>query len=125
MKIFFLLRNHLQQASEIALMAYSISIQSPLVMRSGGTASYPLSSPVISLENTIRKGCGCNVPIGIRKMRRSCRAMVQQTLEGPSAAYAKEMERLSAKESLLLAVSLYLKIFSSLFVYFVLLIVFN
>ncbi|KAL2923850.1 putative plastid-lipid-associated protein 13 chloroplastic [Bienertia sinuspersici] len=34
-----------------------------------------------------------------------CRAMVQQTVQGPSAAYAKEMERLSAKESLLLAVS--------------------
>ncbi|KAL0428611.1 UNVERIFIED_CONTAM: putative plastid-lipid-associated protein 13, chloroplastic [Sesamum latifolium] len=29
--------------------------------------------------------------------------MVQQTVQGPSAAYAKEMERLSAKESLLLA----------------------
>ncbi|KAL0383755.1 UNVERIFIED_CONTAM: putative plastid-lipid-associated protein 13, chloroplastic [Sesamum calycinum] len=29
--------------------------------------------------------------------------MVQQTEQGPSAAYAKEMERLSAKESLLLA----------------------
>ncbi|KAL6986999.1 putative plastid-lipid-associated protein 13, chloroplastic [Sarracenia purpurea var. burkii] len=32
-----------------------------------------------------------------------CRAMVQQAVQGPSAAYAKEMERLSAKESLLLA----------------------
>ncbi|XP_021770369.1 probable plastid-lipid-associated protein 13, chloroplastic isoform X1 [Chenopodium quinoa] len=32
-----------------------------------------------------------------------CRAMVQQTVQGPSAAYAREMERLSAKESLLLA----------------------
>ncbi|KAH6794661.1 Plastid-lipid associated protein PAP / fibrillin family protein [Perilla frutescens var. hirtella] len=29
--------------------------------------------------------------------------MVQQTVQGPSAAYAKEMERLSAKESLLVA----------------------
>ncbi|KAF8395913.1 hypothetical protein HHK36_019868 [Tetracentron sinense] len=35
-----------------------------------------------------------------------CRAMVQRTLQGASANYAKEMERLSAKESLLLAVSL-------------------
>lgn len=34
---------------------------------------------------------------------RICRAMVQQTLQGAPAAYAKEMERLSAKESLLLA----------------------
>ncbi|XXG64054.1 hypothetical protein AAC387_Pa05g2111 [Persea americana] len=32
-----------------------------------------------------------------------CRAMVQQTVQGASANYAKEMERLSAKESLLLA----------------------
>ncbi|KAL2326917.1 hypothetical protein Fmac_020344 [Flemingia macrophylla] len=32
-----------------------------------------------------------------------CRAMVQQTAQGAPAAYAKEMERLSAKESLLLA----------------------
>ncbi|CAL0321541.1 unnamed protein product [Lupinus luteus] len=38
-------------------------------------------------------------------LRRSlpCRAMVQQAVQGPQAAYAKEMERLSAKESLLLA----------------------
>nr|DAD30011.1 TPA_asm: hypothetical protein HUJ06_031479 [Nelumbo nucifera] len=33
----------------------------------------------------------------------SCKAMVEQTLQGASAMYAKEMERLSAKESLLLA----------------------
>ncbi|CAK9148464.1 unnamed protein product [Ilex paraguariensis] len=32
-----------------------------------------------------------------------CRAMVSKTVQGASAAYAKEMERLSAKESLLLA----------------------
>ncbi|XP_061364454.1 probable plastid-lipid-associated protein 13, chloroplastic [Gastrolobium bilobum] len=39
-----------------------------------------------------------------RCMRRaSCRAMVQQAVQGAPAAYAKEMERLSAKESLLLA----------------------
>ncbi|KAK9265541.1 hypothetical protein L1049_007593 [Liquidambar formosana] len=39
-----------------------------------------------------------------RKMRtRVCRAMVQQTVQGAPAIYAKEMERLSAKESLLLA----------------------
>ncbi|XP_022859476.1 probable plastid-lipid-associated protein 13, chloroplastic isoform X2 [Olea europaea var. sylvestris] len=38
-----------------------------------------------------------------RKVIKRCRAMVQQTVQGPSAAYAKEMERLSAKESLLLA----------------------
>lgn len=38
---------------------------------------------------------------------RVCRAMVQQAVQGAPAAYAKEMERLSAKESLLLAVSSY------------------
>ncbi|KAK2965551.1 hypothetical protein RJ640_016693 [Escallonia rubra] len=44
-----------------------------------------------------------------RKIRRKmanpgvCRAMVQQAVQGASAAYAKDMERLSAKESLLLA----------------------
>nr|AFN53640.1 putative RE-encoding protein [Linum usitatissimum] len=37
------------------------------------------------------------------RLRMSCRAMVQQTVQGAPAAYAKEMERLSAKESLLLA----------------------
>jgi hypothetical protein len=34
-----------------------------------------------------------------------CRAMVQTFQGGPAASYAQEMERLSAKESLLLAVS--------------------
>ncbi|GLT96182.1 hypothetical protein SLE2022_138250 [Rubroshorea leprosula] len=40
-----------------------------------------------------------------RRIRRrmACRAMVQQAVQGAPAAYAKEMERLSAKESLLLA----------------------
>lgn len=38
--------------------------------------------------------------------RRLCRAMVQQAAQGAPAIYAKEMERLSAKESLLLAVSI-------------------
>ncbi|KAM1093761.1 hypothetical protein ACFX2I_008864 [Malus domestica] len=42
--------------------------------------------------------------VGMIRLRRSvCRAMVQQAVPGASAAYAKEMERLSAKESLLLA----------------------
>ena len=39
--------------------------------------------------------------------RLTCRAMVQQAVQGGApAAYAQEMERLTAKESLLLAVSL-------------------
>ncbi|CAN1278159.1 hypothetical protein LINPERPRIM_LOCUS16552 [Linum perenne] len=37
------------------------------------------------------------------RLRMPCRAMVQQGVQGAPAAYAKEMERLSAKESLLLA----------------------
>ena len=46
---------------------------------------------------------------GIRR-RMTCTAMVQQAVQGGSpATYAKEMERLAAKESLLLAViTLYL-----------------
>lgn len=40
------------------------------------------------------------------RRRMGCKAMVQQTVQGGApATYAKEMERLSAKESLLLAVS--------------------
>jgi len=34
----------------------------------------------------------------------ACTAMVQQAVHGSPAIFAKEMERLSAKESLLLAV---------------------
>lgn len=46
-----------------------------------------------------------------------CRAMVQQTVQGPSAAYARDMERLSAKESLLLAVSSLIFFYSSIAYY--------
>ncbi|KAJ9181172.1 hypothetical protein P3X46_009328 [Hevea brasiliensis] len=44
-------------------------------------------------------------PPEIRRSNRkmACTAMVQQVLQGAPATYAKEMERLSAKESLLLA----------------------
>ncbi|KAJ4980211.1 hypothetical protein NE237_010991 [Protea cynaroides] len=42
---------------------------------------------------------------GRRSRFGGCRAMVQQTVQGASAAYAKAMERLSAKESLLLALN--------------------
>ncbi|XP_015071047.1 probable plastid-lipid-associated protein 13, chloroplastic [Solanum pennellii] len=38
-----------------------------------------------------------------RKMLRVCGAMVEKTVQGASSTFAKEMERLSAKESLLLA----------------------
>lgn len=42
----------------------------------------------------------------VRKKLRVCRAMTEQTpAEGPSSPFVKEIQRLSAKESLLLAVS--------------------
>lgn len=48
------------------------------------------------------------VPV-VKGWRNSCRrgvlrAMVQETVQGSPSVYAREMERLSAKESLLLAV---------------------
>ncbi|CAN0927641.1 hypothetical protein LINGRAHAP2_LOCUS36014 [Linum grandiflorum] len=49
------------------------------------------------------------------RLRMPCRAMVQQAAQqGAPAAYAKEMERLSAKESLLLAVSIVYRLFPRL-----------
>ncbi|KAK9154623.1 hypothetical protein Sjap_002103 [Stephania japonica] len=47
----------------------------------------------------------CDGASGLSRRRSGgvCRAMVQQAVQGASANYAKEMERLSAKESLLLA----------------------
>ncbi|KAK9143214.1 hypothetical protein Syun_012614 [Stephania yunnanensis] len=46
----------------------------------------------------------CDGVSGLSRRRRGgpCRAMVQQAVQGASTNYAKEMERLSAKESLLL-----------------------
>ncbi|XAR70034.1 hypothetical protein NMG60_11001849 [Bertholletia excelsa] len=57
---------------------------------------------------TVFPECGRKLPGGRKIGQRLedygvCRAMVQQTVHGASATYAKEMERLSAKESLLLA----------------------
>ncbi|GLT77944.1 hypothetical protein SLA2020_494970 [Shorea laevis] len=64
---------------------------------SPGTATPLVSyarSPDTHRQRSVRPGLG----------RRSVlRAMVQQAIHGAPAAYAKEMERLSAKESLLLA----------------------
>ena len=50
-----------------------------------------------------------NVPVVKQGWKNSCRrrvlrAMVQETVQGSPLVYAREMERLSAKESLLLAV---------------------
>lgn len=52
-----------------------------------------------------------NVPVVKQGWRNSCRrrvlrAMVQETVLGSPSVYAREMERLSAKESLVLAVKL-------------------
>ncbi|XP_050244662.1 probable plastid-lipid-associated protein 13, chloroplastic isoform X1 [Quercus robur] len=62
------------------------------------SASFTPSPPLVSFAakspETHRKRVG---------RRFACRAMVQQAVQGAPAAYAKEMERLSAKESLLLA----------------------
>ncbi|KAH6767863.1 Plastid-lipid associated protein PAP / fibrillin family protein [Perilla frutescens var. hirtella] len=72
-------------------------------MHSRRTPSCPPSTAVFFLENPARSGKFCEFPRAKRKLSRKCRAMVQQTVQGPSASYAREMERLSAKESLLLA----------------------
>lgn len=61
-------------------------------------SSFPsLSSPIAIFQ----RGRSRNA----RKMLRVCRAMVEKTVQGASSTFAKDMERLSAKESLLLAVS--------------------
>lgn len=68
--------------------------------------SYYATSSVISLtifpENGRKIYNGKKIGRNMDKYR-VCRAMVQQAVQGASATYAKEMERLSAKESLLLA----------------------
>ncbi|KAI3867995.1 hypothetical protein MKX03_035211 [Papaver bracteatum] len=62
-------------------------------------SSFTSSFSFIQAPGNPRKGF-----CGNRKLKNgSCRAMVQQTFQGASGNYAKEMERLSAKESLLLA----------------------
>ncbi|XP_020692046.1 probable plastid-lipid-associated protein 13, chloroplastic isoform X2 [Dendrobium catenatum] len=63
------------------------------------TALHLSSTKLVNLSESHRS-------LGFRRRHRGCRwkAMVQQqTYQGASANYAKEMERLSAKESLLLA----------------------
>ncbi|KAL1533990.1 putative plastid-lipid-associated protein 13, chloroplastic [Salvia divinorum] len=79
-------------------MATSISSQSLLLLHTAPISSYPSSAAVFFLENPVRNGA-----IRKRKLSRKCRAMVQETVQGPSATYARQMETLSAKESLLLA----------------------
>ncbi|KAI3446420.1 hypothetical protein Pfo_003085 [Paulownia fortunei] len=87
-------------------MACSISIQSLLLSSKGHSSpasSFPPPTPLLFLQNNYKNESYTKFRSGKRKFCRKCRAMVQQTVQGPSAAYAKEMERLSAKESLLLA----------------------
>ena len=84
-------------ASPHASISSLSSIRSP--------RSPPLSSnavPSFLLHSRFPSGGRCRRLL----CRRLCRAMVQQAAQGAPAIYAKEMERLSAKESLLLAVSI-------------------
>lgn len=53
----------------------------------------------------------------INNKKITIRAMVQQAVQGSSAAYAKEMERLSTKESLLLAVKFLLSFILSIIIF--------
>lgn len=80
------------------------SIQSMVPSISGLSSSSSFSSSsVIVLPVKCAKFSSRNLN-KIGKKFEVCRAMVQQTtVQGASANYAKEMERLSAKESLLLA----------------------
>ncbi|KAA8516989.1 hypothetical protein F0562_017193 [Nyssa sinensis] len=71
-------------------------------------ASFPSSTATSLVSFTIFPENGRKISIGRKTSRKVedfgvCRAMVQQTVHGASATYAKEMERLSAKESLVLA----------------------
>ncbi|KAL3623789.1 putative plastid-lipid-associated protein 13, chloroplastic [Castilleja foliolosa] len=88
-------------------MTSSISIQTLLLspkLHSRTLSSSPSSTQLYFLENNHKNGIYTRFVSGkSRKICRKCRAMVQQGVQGSSAAYAKEMERLSAKESLLLA----------------------
>ncbi|EXC04786.1 hypothetical protein L484_007894 [Morus notabilis] len=63
---------------------------------SSSSSLTPTTTSLTMLPETDRRSPGVG-------QRLACRAMVQQTVQGAPAAYAKEMERLSAKESLLLA----------------------
>ncbi|KAJ7971442.1 Plastid-lipid associated protein PAP / fibrillin family protein [Quillaja saponaria] len=66
------------------------------------TCSSFASSTVVSLLSLSRWTDSDRKLLGFRRSS-VCRAMIQQAVQGAPAAYAKEMERLSAKESLLLA----------------------
>ncbi|XP_031281514.1 probable plastid-lipid-associated protein 13, chloroplastic isoform X3 [Pistacia vera] len=69
--------------------------------------NFSSSSSYSSITSTSLFVTPIRSPYNDRKLRREfrCTAMVQQAVQGAPATYAKEMERLSAKESLLLALS--------------------
>lgn len=91
------------------------SLQASLPSISAIWSSFPDSSSINSASIVTLTSS----PANDRRIRRRlwCKAMVQQAVQGAPAAYAKEMERLSAKESLLLAVSFCFSIANSLFLF--------
>lgn len=100
-------------------MSSSSSVQSSILSFNGvrscytSSLSYRVLSLPVFLENSAKKFNRNRLKQKkIKDFGKICRAMVQQTVQGPSAAYAREMERLSAKESLLLAVSQLIHLFS-------------
>ncbi|XP_010672655.2 probable plastid-lipid-associated protein 13, chloroplastic [Beta vulgaris subsp. vulgaris] len=91
-------------------MSSPSSVQSSILSFNGvrscytSSLSYRVLSLPVFLENSAKKFNRNRLKQKkIKDFGKICRAMVQQTVQGPSAAYAREMERLSAKESLLLA----------------------
>lgn len=81
------------------------------VVRSSFSSSSLVGASFVRLPDCNRRSSGDRISC----RRTSCRAMVQQAVQGGApATYAKDMERLSAKESLLLAVSFSLLTFSCL-----------
>lgn len=72
----------------------------------------PLASPTFDPSRRRNQKLQENVKNLGKRRNFSCKSMVQQMpVQGATAAYAREMERLSAKESLLLAVSSNLSVF--------------
>lgn len=70
------------------------------VVRSSFSSSSLVGASFVRLPDCNRRSSGDRISC----RRTSCRAMVQQAVQGGApATYAKDMERLSAKESLLLA----------------------
>ncbi|CAM8933163.1 unnamed protein product [Rhodiola kirilowii] len=83
----------ISQSSSLAPM-FSACFSSLMAPHSVPTKLISLAASCRSLQQRDRIFC---------RRSRVCRAMVQEVVLGAPASYAKEMERLSAKESLLLA----------------------